>query len=142
MKRPLPFLLLLHFAAGVSVTAQLELTVPQAKLPLFLVLLAVWFLVYYAVCLQYSVVYYIYMDDPFRPLTEILREGFSRMRGQHLRRLRLSVSFIGYLPLVLFSFGLGLLWVLPYIGTAGAGFYLSLPEQQEKAPEETDAPGF
>ena len=55
-----------------------------------------------------------------------LGESVRLMRGNKLRYIYLSLSFTGVYVLTFLSFGIGYLWVLPYIYTTYILFYLDL----------------
>lgn len=76
--------------------------------------------------LTYSMICYVYLDHPEKGVMEILRTSRKLMIGNKGRYLYLQVSFIGLLLLSVFSCGIGLLWVSPYIETTTALFYLDL----------------
>lgn len=86
--------------------------------------LAVFLLVYVAVQLHFMFAFYILADNPSLSTGEILRESLSLMRGSRLRLLGLMVSFAGWYLLGALSFGLAMLWIIPYQKTVFAYFYL------------------
>ena len=54
--------------------------------------------------------------------------------GQNMDLLILSLSFIGWDILDSFTFGIGYLWLIPYIYTAYAAFYETLKKETSVTP--------
>lgn len=83
-----------------------------------------------AVCvyllLSYPLVYFLYLDHPDAPVSEILSRSKTLMRGNRGRYFYLQVSFVGLSLLSVLSCGIGFLWVLPYMQTVNALFYRNL----------------
>lgn len=66
------------------------------------------------------------MDEQIGP-KDVLRTSFSMMKGHKGRFFCMNVHFIGWILLsVFFTLGIGLLWVIPYMETSLAAFYLDL----------------
>lgn len=82
--------------------------------------------------LPFSLVFYMYWDFPDYDAKYILRHGMELMKGNHLRYFGLQLSFIPLLILALLSFGIGSLWVTPYINVTNANFYLDLMAKRNK----------
>ena len=70
--------------------------------------------------------YYIYLDDPGKPVTEIIRESVRMMRGNVLKLIYLTLTFFGWFILVLFTYGIALLYVAPYLSTCYGLFFRDL----------------
>ena len=68
-----------------------------------------------------------------------LSESQQLMQGNMLRFLKLQLSFLGYALLCLLTFGIGLLWLIPYIHVSNAGFYDTLDKNSEADPFEETA---
>ena len=81
---------------------------------------------------SYAMTFYILRDNPDLPANDAITESRRMMNGNKLRLFCLHLSFIGWLILSAFTFGILLLWVIPYMQTAQAAFYESL--------KATDAP--
>ena len=73
--------------------------------------------------LRYSMVPYILADNPELSASEALRMSKEMMRGNKGRFFCLGLSFIGWIILGALSFGIGFLWIDPYIHAAQADFY-------------------
>ena len=66
---------------------------------------------------------YILAENPDLPPKEVLARSQAMMYGNRCRLFCLQFSFIGWYLLCLLSFGIGSLWLNPYMETAMADFY-------------------
>ncbi len=78
------------------------------------------------ISLRYSMCYYILADHPDMKAKAVLKESKRLMKGHKWRLFCLRLSFIGWIFLSLFSCGIGLLWVGPYMQAAETAFYREL----------------
>lgn len=76
--------------------------------------------------IPFSQCYYLLLDFPNRTAKEIIRYSFSIMKHNFGRYLLFILSFIPLVLLSFLSFGIGLLWVLPYMQSSLASFYLDI----------------
>ncbi len=76
--------------------------------------------------LPFAFVFPILLDDIYCGAIEAFRRSFAMLRGNCLRLLALYLSFVGWYLLGILSFGIGLLWVNPYLQTTFILFYFSL----------------
>lgn len=76
--------------------------------------------------LKYSQVYYLLLDFPDYSAKELLKMSRKLMKGNVGRLLYLQVSFIPMTLAGLLSFGIGLLFILPYQNMTYTLFYLDL----------------
>ncbi len=72
--------------------------------------------------LNWALFYYILADDPEKGILEALKESSRMMKGNRWRYMVLLFSFFGMELLGLLSFGIGLLWVTPYVSCTYAIF--------------------
>jgi len=70
-----------------------------------------------------SMVLFVHADNPDLSFRAMLKEGWLLMNGNRLKFFHLGLSFIGVFLLALLSFGIGFLFVEPYIYTAEGYFY-------------------
>ena len=91
----------------------------------------------YSILFGASLIYYIFCDHPEYRARDILKASFQLMKGQKLRLLILMLSFLGFCLLGIVSFGLALLWAIPYLHATMAYFYKDLSEN-EKMEEKID----
>lgn len=74
----------------------------------------------------YAMVPYLLRDYPELTATEALRTSRQMMRGHKWDLFVLDLTFIGWGILCLFTAGIGLLWLQPYVSAAHAHFYEDL----------------
>jgi uncharacterized membrane protein len=81
--------------------------------------------------LGYSMAFYIMYDDPeIKPL-EALKKSQIMMKGYKTQYFLLELSFIGWMILAALPFGIGFLWLYPYMNLSIANFYENLKRNQE-----------
>lgn len=86
----------------------------------------VWILTLVPFCmlsLSYELVYYLLIEQPNAPIKDIFAESRRIMHGNKARKFYINLSFLGMISLSVLSFGIGLLWVTPYISQTNAQFY-------------------
>lgn len=76
--------------------------------------------------------YYILLDFPDYTARQALLLSFRMMKGNLLRYLLFTLSFLPLFFLSLLSCGLGLLWVVPYMESSLAAFYLDLAKHKSQ----------
>ena len=86
---------------------------------------------------SYSMAYYIQQDDPSKDWRTALNESRAMMRGYKGKLFLLDLSFIGWYILGALCFGIGILFVAPYVTMARTNFYFSL--KQELNNNQTEA---
>ena len=70
-----------------------------------------------------SQAYYICIESTSKPPIECIKESFRMMKGYVLDYILLNLSFIGWAILSIFTCGIGLLWLIPYINITLAEFH-------------------
>ena len=75
---------------------------------------------------SYRMVFYILIDNPEIGVMEALRKSKEMMQGYKTKLLCLDLSFIGWGLLCILTFGVGFLWLYPYILTSQTIFYEEL----------------
>ncbi|RSD29457.1 DUF975 family protein [Mesobacillus subterraneus] len=76
--------------------------------------------------ISYSQVFFLIKDNPQLSALDAITESKKRMKGYKWKYFLLNLSFIGWVFIAIFTFGIGLLWLTPYISTANATFYNEL----------------
>lgn len=74
----------------------------------------------------YAMSYFILYDNPTLAGKEIVEKSAVIMQNNKWRYFCLNLSFIGWVFLAGFTFGIGMLWLLPYIQVAAIHFYEDL----------------
>lgn len=86
---------------------------------------------------SYKIVYYILFDNPSKDAKEIVEESARLMDGNRWKLFCLELSFIGWMILAGFTFGIGMLWLMPYMVVAEIVFYEVLAGKKNDAVETT-----
>lgn len=76
--------------------------------------------------IPFEMTYFLLADDWEMGGLEALKTSFSLMRGKMIRYLVLQISFIPLAILSVFTLGIGLLWLVPYMLMTSAIFYMDL----------------
>ncbi len=98
------------------------------KFLLYIVLYLAGLIVSFIIDLMLAMTYLIYLDDPDMDVMSIIRGSITMMKGNKFRYFYMLLSFIGYAFLVILSFGIAMLWVMPYQTMTLVEFYLDLKE--------------
>ncbi|NBD25595.1 DUF975 family protein [Paenibacillus glycinis] len=102
---------------------------------LMLVFTLLWMLLFivpgFIAALRYSMAYFILKDNPEISALEAIRRSKEMMKGHKGRLFVLFLSFIGWMLLCFVTFGIGILWLNPYIYTTMAHFYEDLRQRGE-----------
>lgn len=86
----------------------------------------------------YSMYTLIYIDNPEIGIIESMKKSRLMMKGHKWEYFCLMISFLGWMILSVFTCGLLLFWLLPYIGVTTILFYDSIREENAKEPQETE----
>ena len=76
--------------------------------------------------LAYSLTPFIVKDNPQLSPNEAINLSMKMMKGHKFDLFYLYLSFIGWILLAMLTLGIGLLWVIPYMQTSMAAFYLDV----------------
>lgn len=91
----------------------------------------------------YMLSYIIAADNPNLTAKEAVAKSEELMRGNRAKLFWLQLSFIGWAILAAFTFGIGYLWLMPYIQFAMIAFYKNLngsPVEVEKEDSSAESP--
>ncbi|MDF2608609.1 MAG: hypothetical protein K0R92_83 [Lachnospiraceae bacterium] len=75
---------------------------------------------------SYSMAFYIMEEDPSIGILDAISQSKELMRGNKYRLFCLSFSFIGWIMFSVITFGIGMLWLIPYMNASFAAFYLEI----------------
>lgn len=121
-----------------DMVSRLNTNPATAELPynsvLFFVYAILWVAGYFIqifVQLLLSQVFYLMLDFPEYSGPELLRLAPKLIRGHKARLFYIMLSFFPLILLCLFSCGIGLLWIYPYMHTTYANFYLDLVQKRK-----------
>lgn len=76
--------------------------------------------------IRYSQTFYILAENPDMKVTEAINLSKKMMAGVKWKYFMLTLSFIGWALLSLLTFGIGYLWLIPYVYTSLAVFHTDL----------------
>lgn len=76
--------------------------------------------------ISYSMTYFILMDDKDITYNDAIKLSKEMMNGHKMQFFLLMLSFIGWWLLSVLTFGIGFLWLGPYIDTSIAALYEEL----------------
>ncbi|WP_324824358.1 DUF975 family protein [Sinanaerobacter sp. ZZT-01] len=106
----------------------LKLAIPGLTIGIFLFIFAgiafIWGLAM-AIVIQYryAMAYYILADNLDKGVMACIRESRRIMHGNKWNLFCLEISFIGWILLAILTFGIGILWLNPYINVSTVAFY-------------------
>ena len=80
----------------------------------------------------YAMTPYILIDNPELSANQAINLSKKMMKGHKFDLFFLHLSFIGWYFLSIFTFGIGLLWLMPYMMTAQAEFYQDVRKEYNK----------
>lgn len=83
---------------------------------------------------SYSMTFYILRENPEMTAGDAITASQKMMDGHKMDLFLLSLSFIGWAILASITFGIGYLWLIPYIYTAYAAFYETLKKETSVTP--------
>lgn len=75
---------------------------------------------------RYAMVPYLIAEFPDLTVMDAMRESKRLMCGNKWRLFCLNFSFIGWIFVAMLTFGVGFLWIEPYMQAANAAFYLEV----------------
>lgn len=84
--------------------------------------------------LRYSMAYFIMHDNPGISALDAIRASKEMMHGYKGKLFLLMLSFIGWAILCVITFGIGYLWLGPYVYTSLAAFYEDLRSRHQFTP--------
>ncbi len=76
--------------------------------------------------LAYSMAPYIIAEEPDIDALAAIQKSQDMMRGNKMRLFSLYLSFIGWFILSILTFGIGFIFLLPYVQMSVANFYLDI----------------
>ncbi len=72
---------------------------------------------------SYSMVQFILVDNENLTALEAMKKSKEMMNGHKMELFKLHISFLGWIILSVFTFGILFFWLAPYVSTATANFY-------------------
>lgn len=105
--------------------------------PVYLILVLLGLAVSIWAELLFSQSFYVMLDFENYTAQQSMKTSIRLMKGNMWRRFYLMLSFLPLVFLGLCSFGIGLLWILPYREAAYANFYLDLVKKNHAVSANT-----
>lgn len=89
----------------------------------------------------YAMTPYILLENPEMTANEAISASKELMNGNRWRLFCLEMSFIGWILVsVLFTFGIGVLWLIPYMEASTAAFYREIKAEKYGREEKKEEP--
>ena len=79
---------------------------------------------------SYAMTSFILKDEPEMKNNAAIEKSMAMMEGNKMKLFMLDLSFIGWAILCIFTFGIGFLFLQPYVAISRAAFYEDLKAQQ------------
>lgn len=86
----------------------------------------------------YAMVPFILVTEPELNIVDTLRKSRKMMKGHKFDFFYLQLSFIGWILLGIFTLGIGLFWIIPYVTTSYAAFWQDVSSQYDAATPSQD----
>ena len=83
--------------------------------------------------IRYALVTYLLLDNPQMRVTDALKESGRLMQGHKGRYFGLTLSFLGWIILGIFTAFILYVWLLPYMEATFALFYMDMIGEQVPA---------
>lgn len=116
---------LVRFQFNATKNISMDLLIPCAIAQLVLIV------VYLYAALSLSQCYFLVLDFPQYDAWQIIKLSHKIMSGHKLRFLLLEISFFPLILLTIPTFGIGVLWLSPYMYMTYAVFFLDLMQNKE-----------
>ncbi len=97
---------------------------------LYIVLMIIGMCIYIPLALGLSQSYYLLLDFPQYSATELMKLSFRIMKGHKWELFCLELSFLPLGFLCLLSFGIGTLWLVPYMNMTKTLYFLDLMQSE------------
>ena len=124
---------LIHFLCMLPSDILYRMMEPNSSASLFLlycIAFSVGLVIFCLLYLNLFPVYYLVSDCPAETMTETLKMAVFLSKGHRFRLFYLIAGFLPLFLLSMLSFGIGLLWVIPYMQATLTYFYLNLTENK------------
>lgn len=145
VKLLLPMLIMIIVGTGLGICAGMAEYTEMRETVMALIGLAIFvayivtFIWYLARSLLYSLTTYVAYDNPNMSSSEVVNESARIMKGNRGKYILLGLSFIGWVILGIITFGIGFLWITPYIEIAEICFYEHLLGKKEETNVDSNA---
>jgi len=97
--------------------------------PIFVLLCIAGIILLIVKMLSYAMTFFVIADDPTVGPLQAIRKSTTMMSGRKWKYICLQLRFIGWGILSLLTCGIGFFWLVPYLQTATAHFYLDVKDR-------------
>lgn len=122
---------MIPYFAFISIMAARGQMGNESKYGFFLFIMLLLMIPMYVVALAYALVPFLLRDEPELSAREILTKSRVMMKGHKGELFILMLSFIGWGVLALFTFGIGYMWLAPYMCMTFTKYYEQLRAEYE-----------
>ena len=91
---------------------------------------------------RYAMMPFLMAEFPDLGALDAMRESKRLMQGNKWRLFCLELSFLGWAFLCMFTLGIGMLWLLPYMASARTAFYLEVTGRSHEQQQTYRSPEF
>ena len=91
---------------------------------------------------RYAMMPFLMAEFPDLGALDAMRESKRLMQGNKWRLFCLEMSFLGWAFLCMFTLGIGMLWLLPYMASARTAFYLEVTGRSHEQQQTYRSPEF
>lgn len=91
---------------------------------------------------RYAMMPFLMAEFPDLGAMDAMRESKRLMQGNKWRLFCLEMSFLGWAFLCMFTLGIGMLWLLPYMASARTAFYLEVTGRSHEQQQTYRSPEF
>ena len=91
---------------------------------------------------RYAMMPFLMAEFPDLGALDAMRESKRLMQGNKWRLFCLELSFLGWSFLCMFTLGIGMLWLLPYMASARTAFYLEVTGRSHEQQQTYRSPEF
>ena len=133
---------LLSFSGLISLSKNPHVLTTQLGIELIIILLAMLLFIPFVniialvalivVSLMLVPAHFITIDKPQLSIGQVVQESIELMKGHKLHYILFSLSFIGWFLLIVITFGLASLWVIPYVHLSSILYYIHLKQHNKK----------
>ena len=137
LKMLLPVILLIVSIVLMGAGMGMAVLGETSTLAIIAILLYIVALVYVAVKgMLFYLANNILIDNPEMSTKDIVEKSASLMNGNRWKLICLELSFIGWAFLAGLTFGIGCIWLIPYMAISQVFFYMALVQKNETVVEE------
>ena len=116
-----------------QITSYAQMEAVYSSLASFYMVMLLCMIVYFVATLPFFPVFYMLLDFPNYTAGTVLKRSIQLMKGNKLRYVSLQLSFLPLVFLSVFTCGIALLWIIPYMEMTATNFYLDLISKAKSA---------